>query len=506
MESGIKIPNPKQISFADQFTISNEPISSIDLMERASQVFVKWFTDKIPNRGKAIKIFSGPGNNGGDGLAIARLLKKNYYKVEVYFYGNAAKSSADCKKNLDKFKKSYPNSLFFIEKIEDFPHIETDDILIDALLGSGLSRPLEGRLLEVVKKLNDSGNTITSVDIPTGLFADSSTDGVSIHASHTLSFEFPKLSFFMAENENRIKNWEYRSIGLHLEGIKKIEVNNFLVTDNMVAQYLPERTKFSHKGSYGRVLILAGKYGFAGAAVLTSKACMRSGTGLIFIRTPKKCVPVLQTAFPEAICLPDEGQMEIESLPDLNEYDSIGCGPGIGKSAATQKAILKLLDHAKCPIVLDADALNIIAENNWQDKIPKNAVLTPHPGEFSRLFGSGKNDFEVLENQRAISKKLGIYIVFKGAHSRLSTPEGNIFFNHTGNPGMATAGSGDVLTGIITSFLGQGISPFNAVLLATYLHGKAGDLAAKKWGFECLLASDIVDELPGAFKSLHNVN
>ena len=504
MKSAIKIPDPSNIRFIDSYTISHEPIASIDLMERASIVFFNWFIKKFPSRENTIAVFAGTGNNGGDGLAVARWLLKNFYRVDIYLYGDPEKASDDNKINQKKIKNQ--GKEIFLLKNKGMHHTEGKkyDIIIDALLGSGLDRPLKGDLNNLVDLLNRMPSHRVSIDIPTGLFMEKSSDGTVFKADDLLSFEFPKLPFLLPENHPFIKNWEFKSIGLHPKGIEKAVTNHYFITRNSVVENLSERATFSHKGNYGRALILAGQKGFAGAALLAAKACMKTGCGLLFTHTASNCTPILQLGIPEAICYSDESKNRITTLPDLNGFDAIGCGPGIGTENATAKAVMQLITSSSVPLVLDADALNIISERQAVATIPENSIITPHPGEFKRLFGPVNSDFDQLELQRKMSVKHRIIIVMKGAYTRISCPEGNIYFNSTGNPGMATAGSGDVLTGMITAFSAGGLPPLQAALTGVFMHGLAGDCALKSLARESLLASDIIAHISDAFKSLKN--
>lgn len=500
----IKIPSSSQVSTLDKFTIKHEPIASIELMERASTIFCNWFTQKFPSRENRITVLAGPGNNGGDGLAIARLLTNNHYNVYVLFFGNPNKTSEDCKANFDKFINTFPNRIKVLSNLTDFDFLKPEEIIIDALLGSGLNKPLKGKLLEVVKKVNSLPNKSVSIDIPTGMFADKSTNGDSIIASEVLSFEFPKLSFLMPENEERVINWEYRSIDLLKKGIEMEECNNYFLTKEAVKSVIPPRKLFSHKGKLGKILLIAGQPGFAGAATLSGVGCLRAGAGLLHILSHEACLLPIQTSLPEAIFVTEKAKASVLNSRNLNNFDVIACGPGLGQSPETAELLIGLLNNisADTKLVLDADALNIVASKELLDRLPLETILTPHPGEFKRLFGLGKNDFDTLEIQRKASRKYQLNIVFKGKYSRLSTSDGKIYFNPTGNPGMATAGSGDVLTGVIAALLGRGMSEANAAAAGMYIHGRAGDLAAAKLGQDGLLAGDIGENIPAAMKEL----
>ncbi len=503
----IKIPAPEQVSTLDKFTIDFEPISSLSLMERASHIFCDWLTSKFPHKTETIIFLCGPGNNGGDGLASARIMAEKNYKTAVLFVGDLKKTSPDCGANIKKFKELYPENFNVLKNPGQLREINKNHIVVDSILGNGLTRPLEGRLKKIAETVNDLPNTVVAIDIPTGLFASKHSDGVSMNADWTLSLEFPKLAYFMPENKDRVGNWDYRSIGLLKEGIDKIECPHYYPTETYIDSLLTPREKFSHKGDYGKIQLVAGQLGFSGAAALTALGCMRSGAGLSWLHTPKSCISPVQAIIPESICIPDPETSHISDIPILPGIDTIACGPGIGKNPVTASALKKMLEnvHSNQNLILDADALNIIAENNWLTSIPPNTIITPHPGEFERLFGIGENDFETLEIQRSASVEYKLNILFKGAYSRVSTPKGEVFFNPTGNPGMATAGSGDVLTGVIAGISGRGLKPTHAAIAGMYLHGLAGDLAAEKLGQDGLIARDIANHLPFALKVFEKI-
>ncbi len=498
----IKIPSPEQVSTLDKYTIEFEPVSSLDLMERASHIFCDWLASKFPDKTATLTFLCGPGNNGGDGLASARIMAEKKYRTEVHFVGDLQKTSPDCATNIKKFRELCPGHFNVLENPEHLRKIHDNNILIDAILGNGLTRPLEGRLKKIAEIVNELPNSVVAIDIPTGLFASRHSDGASIHADWTLSLEFPKLAYLMPENKERVAHWEYCSIGLLEEGIEKIDCPHYFLTKAYIDTLLTPRGKFSHKGNYGKIQLIAGQMGFSGAAALTALGCMRAGAGLSWLHTPKSCIPPVQSIIPESICTPDIETDFISDIQILPGIDTIACGPGIGKNPATASALKKMLEniHSDQNLILDADALNIIAENNWLSSVPPNTIITPHPGEFERLFGKGKNDFETLEIQRSASKKYKLNILLKGAYSRVSTPSGEIFFNPTGNPGMATAGSGDVLTGVIAAMSGRGLEPTTAAIAGMYLHGLAGDLAAEKLGKDGLIARDIANHMPSALK------
>lgn len=503
----MKLINTDQIRAWDAYTIAHDHIKSIELMERASTIFSNWFSSQYDTE-NVVYIFCGSGNNGGDGLAIARLLHQKFFNVKVLICRISSSESEDFKTNLTRLPQRSEILRGYINENDPFPEIEKEAILIDAILGSGLTRPVTGYWAGFFEYLNESPNNIVAVDMPSGLFADKTmknTEGVAIEAQKVFSFEMPKLAFLMRENQHFTQSFYYQSIGLKQDFLNDIDAKNVYVTLDFVNQRIRKRDKFSHKGSYGHALLVVGSYGMAGAAVLSARACLRSGVGVLTVHTPQCNRLILQTTIPEAMVRTDADEYAISQNNDSIIYEAIGIGSGIGKAGRTASALKIYLTNTIKPMVIDADALNLIADNpEMIELIPKHSILTPHPKEFERLFGKTKNDFERLEVLRSRAKALKINILLKGAHTIVANTEGVCHFNSTGNAGMATAGSGDVLTGIITSLLAQGYDPTDAAILGVYIHGMAGDFAERVVGQEALLASDIVDNLGTAFKSIRN--
>ncbi len=501
----MKILPVEKIREADAYTINHEPVADIDLMERAAGQLFKWITKHVDVTHR-FHVFAGLGNNGGDGLALSRMLVIAGYEVFVYVVRYASKSSESFAVNLDRFKESAPDALTEIDKTEDFPEICEEDLIVDAIFGSGLTRPVKGMPGEIIRKINKSDAVKIAIDIPSGLFADKSSkdsDGEIVRADYTLSFQFPKFSFLLPENESFVGSWHVLDIGLHQAYISDVPVDNFYLLKRDVCLLLKKRGKFSHKGTFGHALIIAGSYGKMGAAILSAHACLRSGVGLLHVHIPKVGYQILQTALPEAMLSIDRYENYFSEVPDLALFNAIGIGPGLGKEHQSQMAMKLLIQNYRNPMVFDADALNILAENKtWLSFLAPNSILTPHPREFERLAGKWKDDVEKIEKQRAFAIRFKLIVVLKGANTSICLPNGHCYFNSTGNPGMATAGSGDVLTGIITALLAQLYSPEYAALLGVYLHGMAGDLASKKFGQEALLAGDIIKSIGIAFKKL----
>ncbi|MFN8345776.1 MAG: NAD(P)H-hydrate dehydratase [Spirosomataceae bacterium] len=485
-----------QIRAWDAFTIANEPISSLELMERAASAFVKWFCERFDDR-QCVNIFCGMGNNGGDGLVIGRLLIQKHYTIKVFVVKHREKGSADFNENLKRLELQTP--IRWIENETDLPSLSSHDRIIDALLGSGLSHSPEGIPAAAIQAINQSNATVISVDIASGLFADSpnNPEAVIVKPTYTVSFQCPKLAFFQPQCADYVGDWQIVNIGLLPEYEQTAVTPYFYTASPEIKALLPPRRKYAHKGTFGHALLIGGSYGKIGAMVLSAKACLRSGTGLLTVQIPRCGYDILQTSVPEAMALPDWHWMVNTTVPELSGYSALGIGPGLGKDPLTLAMLRKLLVGLSQPLVLDADALNLISENrDLLSLIPKNTILTPHPKEFQRLLGQDPaNDYEKLELLRAFSQKYGVIVCLKGAHTAVALPDGSVHFNSTGNPGMATGGSGDVLTGIITGLLAQGISPAEAAIFGVYQHGAAGDRAAQKCTQPALIASDIINEM-----------
>lgn len=503
----MKLFSAEEIRAWDQYTIQQEPISSIDLMERAAGKCADWL-ERNNYTDKPFHIFCGKGNNGGDGLAIARMLSERSQSVTVHILEFGHKGTDDFQLNLARLHQ-YPDiTIRFIQTEENFHELNTDYIVIDALFGSGLNRGLEGVTAGLVNHINQSGCTVISIDIPSGMFTDHSSKGnVVIKASHTLSFQCYKLAFLVAENSEFIGEVHILDIGLHPDYYKSVSSKYELTDKEIIHSIYKPRNRFSHKGTFGHALIIAGSYGKIGAAVLAAKACLRSGVGLLSCHIPKCGYDILQTALPEAMLMTDFNSSFITKIEDdLSKYKAIGIGPGIGTASETRLMIKQVFENYRRPVVLDADALNNIAsQKDLFYQIPHGSILTPHPKEFERLFGETNNDFERIELALQKAGELNITIILKGHHTFIATPEGKAYFNSTGNAGMATGGSGDVLTGILTGLLAQGYTSFNAAILGVYLHGLAGDIAAERLSMEAMMAGDIIENLGQAFISIAEI-
>lgn len=501
----MKILSIEQVRRADQYTIENEPISSVDLMERAGGSLTEWLYDKINSDAK-VYIFCGKGNNGGDGLVIARLLAERGIVSSVYIVHHTQHFSSDCDVNFRRLMEQGLVDISFINSEDDFPDVkERESVVVDALFGSGLSRPLSGVIRHLVEHLNKTIGIHVSVDLPTGLYADMPLhyDDVVFRADYTLTFQFPKLAFFFPENEGYVGSWHVLDIGLSKRFIDTEPAFNFMTTDDMVKPLLRRRYKFAHKGTFGHALLVAGSSTMTGAAILSARACLRSGVGLLTVHLPQRAALPLQVSLPEAMVDYDVSEDILTDVRRLERYDAVAVGPGLGRDAATAEALKRIIQEVRQPLVLDADALNILAENKtWLPFLPPKTILTPHPKEFERLVGPWTNSFERLERQRELAMKNNIVVVLKGAYTSVMMPNGACFFNTTGNAGMATAGSGDVLTGIIVALLAQRYTPEEAAVLGVFLHGTAGDLAAETYGMESMLSGDIIEKMGMAFSKL----
>jgi NAD(P)H-hydrate epimerase len=500
----MKILSAKQIRELDKFTTQNEPISSYDLMERAaSECFAA--LEMLETQAFSSVYVCGKGNNGGDGLAMARMEAEEGLDVKVIVVEHMEEGTPDFAKNLYRLSDETEVEVIHLRSLDDFPEIDNDVLIIDAILGTGLTRPLEGLIAEVVQHINQLPNEVASVDMPTGLFAeDNSTNDLDlvVIADHTFTFHCPKLSFLLPETGRFAGDFQVLDIGLmeeefvptaDYEYVSRIELQKLHVS----------RPKFSHKGTYGHALLLAGAKGKMGAAQLSAKAALRSGVGLLTAHVPACGLDIMQVGVPEAMCSIDSNHDFLIDLPKLEVFNAIGIGPGIGTEKDTANVLKRLIQDSKTKLVIDADGLNILSENKtWLNFIPRGTVITPHPKEFERLAGTSENSLERLQMQLEFSKKYGVVVVLKGAHTSITTPAGQTFFNSTGNAGMATAGSGDVLTGIILGLLAQGYSSELAAILGVWLHGTSGDCALNNQTKETLIASDLIENLKVAFEEL----
>lgn len=505
----MKILLSEQIREADAYTIKYEPIASIDLMERAAKKIADWIAKHF-EADRKINIFAGPGNNGGDGLALARILTDKGYNCFVFVPVFNSKQSPDFLINKERLITQGKATIQYLDATDNLPSFNNADVIVDGLFGTGISRPLHGFAAKIVEHINraDENVQIVAIDLPSGLFGEdntANTSGTIIRAHHTLTFQCPKLAFMFPENHVYVGDWHILSIGLHPGFIDSAPSPYSIIEEQHIARLLKPRKKFSHKGTFGHGMIVAGSKGKMGAAVLSARAALRAGVGLLTVVAPECGNDIIQSSVPEAMTSPS-GKDCIEAIDLVYGTTAIGIGPGIGKDEITARSLKGLLKNCKLPMILDADALNIISEHRDLLKLlGKDTILTPHPKEFERLAGTSENSYQRLQTQVSFSKKHNVIVVLKGAHTSVSFPDGSCCFNTTGNPGMATAGSGDVLTGIILSFLSQGYSPNESALLGVYIHGLAGDLAGIKISMESMVSGDIINNISDAFCQLNRV-
>lgn len=504
----MKIFTSTQIHELDKYTVEHEPVSSIDLMERAAEAVAGVIAGKWDSRTPVV-VFAGPGNNGGDALAVARMLAEQGYGVEAFLFNISNHLSEDCMTNRKRIRECRRMKGFTEVTMQfDPPELDASTLVIDGLFGSGLNKPLAGGFASLVKYINQSPAQVVSIDIPSGLMPEDNTYNISaniIRADLTLTLQHKKLSFMFADNQQYIGKLQILDIRLSQEFIQKTEAQYTILTESTIRKRLRPRGDFAHKGIMGSALIIAGSYGMAGASILATRACLRSGAGKVTVHTPRKNYGIMQTAVPEAVMQMDHEETYFSEAVDSGDFDAVGIGPGLGTQENTAIALISQLRRAQCPVVIDADAINILANHRaWIQQLPKGIIMTPHPREFERMNGMACNgDYERLYKAQELAQHLQAYIVLKGHYSALCLPNGRIIFNSTGNSGMATAGSGDVLTGIITGLLARGYSRPDACCIGMYLHGLAGDLAARSLGKESLIAGDIIDYLPQAFLSLN---
>ncbi|MBB6111560.1 NAD(P)H-hydrate epimerase [Mucilaginibacter lappiensis] len=492
----------EQIRQADAYTIAHEPISSVDLMERASKAFVGWFINHFPDKKQAISFYCGTGNNGGDGLAIARILHQHQYKeLTVRIVRFSDKTSADFDINLERLKQiDIPVSE--INKGDDLPD-ENSSIIIDALLGSGLNKPLTGDYERLVKHINALNKTVVAVDVPTGLFCDGEIqpDTIAIEADLVITFQQPRINFLLPESAPYIHCWEAVNIGIDEKYVQSLNSVYQFMEEKDIKAWLKPRKRFSNKGTYGHALLIAGQAKTMGAALLSSSAAVHAGAGLTTVCVPESGLIALNSYLPEIMAI----VRKENKLPEIewDKFSSIAIGPGLGKDEDAFKLLSALIKNYKKPIVIDADALNLLAEHpELLKKLPEGSVLTPHMKEFDRLFGEHKNWWQRLQTGIEQSKKLNIYIVLKNDYTITLSPEGQAYFNSSGNAAMASGGMGDVLTGIIAALLAQKYTALQACLIGIYIHGKAGDELALPNRLNVALPGKLIVQLPATMAKL----
>lgn len=502
----MKIFTAVQAHELDQYTIEHDKVESIDLMERAAREIVGELSE-LCDKDTPLVFFAGPGNNGGDALASASIMAEEGYKVSAYLFNIHNKLSDNCAANRQRLIEGRKALFTEISLNFDPPELSKDTVVVDGLFGSGLNKALTGGFASLVKYINNSPARVVSIDMPSGLMCEDNTYNAHsniIRADITLTIGHKKLCMFLADCQQYLGQVRVLDIGLSKEYVDNTDTAFQTVEASKIATLLQKRGDFAHKGSMGHALIVAGCYGMAGAALLATRACLRSGVGKATVATPECNRTILQAAVPEAVLAIGKDDFAFSESIDCDRYDAMGIGPGLGQEENTAIAIIGQIRRTKCPMVIDADALNILGSHQaWLQQLPKDNILTPHAKELDRLAGSmSDNCYDRLAKARQLAQRLHEYIILKGHYSALCLPDGHVLFNTTGNSGMATAGSGDVLTGVITALLARGYSQASASLLGMYLHGLAGDLAAEDLGKESLMASDIIDYLPKAFRKL----
>lgn len=506
IKTDMKIFSSKNIKELDKATCEAQGIDSLTLMERAANAVAHEVSSRfLPSR--RIVAFAGPGNNGGDALAVCRILAdQGFSNIEVYLFNVSGKLSADCEEQKSRLPET--DAIKFTEVIKAFtpPHISEEDVILDGLFGSGLREPLSGGFASVARHVNESGAYVVSIDIPSGLAAEWNPESKHrdiVHASLTLTFQFPKLSFLFSEHADILGEWKVLDIDIDQKAMKATPTNWLLIESRTVRPLLHQRPLFCGKRDFGSAMIFAGSMGMMGAAVLCAKSCLKCGAGLATVHAPRTAMTILQTAVPEAMFEPDRNERLITDMSLHHTHQAVAVGPGIGTGESTVDALESLLKTCKSPLVLDADALNCIAKRPaLLSMLPPRTVITPHIGEFDRLFGEQNSSEQRLKKAVEMARHYNIVIVLKSHFTMIVRPTGKVYFNSTGNPGMATAGAGDVLTGVIAAFMAQGFQPEHAATIGVFVHGLAGDIASDEIGEYGVVASDISDRLGRAIKAI----
>lgn len=498
------ILSPQQTKKADIATINNKGITSVDLMEYAATLCFHWLHNKLQGENSQIHVFCGIGNNGGDGLVIARHLYKHNYRVNCYIVNFSDNRTEEFLVNYTRLKEIGLQPID-LNNENDFPEIDANDIVVDAIFGNGLSRNPEGFTKKLIQYLNNKKVFTLAIDIPSGLFGDKSvTDKDAVlKASHTLTFQTPKMAFLLPENKDFVNTWEVIDIDLDQNYIENLHPKIHYITKTDIIPLYKTRNKWDHKGTYGHSLIIGGSYGKMGAVALASKAALKIGSGLVSAYIPKCGYSILQISVPEVMV-----EVDTDSVLTYFNFKTnptvIGIGPGMGTAEKTAPGFENFIKENKLPLVIDADGINLLSKNQLLlNYLPKKTILTPHPKELERLIGAWENDYEKLKKVTEFSKKHAVIIVIKGAHT-VVIEDDNMYFNSTGNPALATGGSGDALTGIITGLIAQGYEPINAAIFGVYLHGKTADIAFPKTGYETFTASTIFEYLAEAILEVSN--
>jgi len=500
----MKILSKEQSYEADRRTLAAQGISSTELMERAAASIFNWLHNRLQGAPVRIHIFCGTGNNGGDGLAVARHLAEHGYHIQVYLVNYSEKRSGDFRINLERLRqrKIEPESL---DADSGLPDISEADILLDAIFGIGLSRPPAPWVRNLIAHMNAADAFRLAVDLPSGLQMDAMPahpEGV-LAADFVLTIGSPKLVFFLPGSGEFAADFEVLDIGFDTTYLNEVAAQYEWVGADEARALHRTRGKFSHKGTFGHACIVGGSHGKIGAVALAASACLRAGAGLVSAWVPKCGYLPLQAGVPEVMVETCGREQYLDAFPEPGSGYRYGVGMGMGTEKDTAKAFFAWLGRVREPVVVDADGLNSLsAHPEALANLPAGSILTPHPGELARLIGEWTDDFDKLEKARAFAADHNCVLLIKGAYTVI-LGEGKGFINSSGNPGMATAGSGDVLAGILTGLLAQGYPALEAAVFGVYLHGRAGDLVVSETGPEALVASDLFGALGRAFRELY---
>lgn len=506
----MKLPNAHQMRELDAYTIQKNEISSLELMEFAAREVANFIFTHYDNKTRPTTIFAGPGNNGGDGLAVARMMShKGYQNIEVFLFNTNNTLSEDCQANAIRLQEECPG-VKFTEVTQQFeaPKLEKHTLIIDALFGTGLSKPLGGGFAALVKLINAAQTEVLSIDMPSGLMCEDNTlnsPSAIVRASVTITIGLPKLALLLTDTQRFVGKLYIADLNYEPEKVNELDICYSITERADVKAMLKERPSFGHKGTFGNALLIAGKYGMGGAAILAAKACLRMGVGKITVHTPKLNNNILQIAVPEAVLYHDNDDAVFTTPVRSHDFQAVAIGPGIGTDKRTALAFIEQVSHTSSPLLIDADGINILGDHKgWISQVPANTIFTPHVGEMQRLGICNPDSYSTLLEAMNMARRHKFYIILKGHYTAICTPKGKVYFNSTGNSGMGTAGSGDVLSGIILSLLAQNYSIEKACRLGVYLHGMAGDLAAESLTEYSLTASDIIRFLPKAIQKLQS--
>ncbi len=485
----------------DRATMQRDGIDATELMERAASAWARRFQEHYPDRSVSIAVVCGSGNNGGDGLVVARQLRVAGYSVYAFVVSSAPASAPNSRNQKRAHDVGVP--LRKLGQKGDFGTLGKPDLIIDALFGTGLNRPPEGLAAQLVRAINAADARVIALDLPSGVFTDRATPGPAVCAERTLSLGYPKRALFAPANTRYVGDWELVGFEVDDQFVNQLPPGDRMLSPKEMAPLRRRRAANDHKGTFGHALVVAGSFGKMGAAVICARAVLRVGAGLVTTHLPRSGYEIMQISLPEAMCSVDEHRYHFSGIGQTDGYAAVGVGPGLGTGAATTDGLRRLLKEFSSPMVLDADALNLLSRNPdlWA-LVPKNSILTPHPKEFERLFGRTADDFARWEEQRKQAVDRGLVILLKTGFTTIATPDGRLHFNTSGNPGMATGGTGDALTGMLTGLLAQGYPAIEAAQLGVYLHGLAGDLAAERLEQESLLAEDVVGHIGRAYRAL----